>query len=300
MATTSPVPDDARTGVIVGGVAYTLWGLFPIYFKQLGEVAALDVLAWRIVLCAGLLLAAVILWKGAGALWQTVRSCRDWPMVLAATLVISINWLTFIFAVYDGEVLQSSLGYFLVPLVNSLLGMIVFGEKPNRWKRASLIVAAVGLSVSFAIVGVVPWYALVLALSFGLYGMLRKRMSLDSTTGLLLETLILSPLALGWLFFAGGAIDQLPIVTRNWLMLSGLITLIPLVLMVFAVKRIELGTLGILQYIAPLMHFVIAIGLYGETLNSALAAAFVTTLIAIACWLVGVRRGASVPSVAVR
>ena len=287
MAPTPTVSDEARTGVLVGGVAYTLWGLFPIYFKQLGEVAALDILAWRIVLCAALLLLVVFFKRGLAHLWQQLRECADWSLVLAATAVISINWLTFILAISAGEVLQSSLGYFLVPLVNSLLGMLVFAERPNRWKQASLVVAAVGLSVSFIIVGIVPWYALIMALSFGLYGMLRKRMSLDSTTGLMLETSIMFPLALGWLLVAGGQLGDYTPAARNWLLLSGVITLIPLLSMGFAVRRIELGTLGVLQYIAPVMHFFIAIWIYDEVMNPALAAAFVTTVIAIACWLIG-------------
>lgn len=284
---TSTFSDEARTGVLVGVAAYSVWGLFPIYFKQLGEVSALDVLAWRIVLSAALLFVVMCLRTGLKRLWQQLNACSDWTLVIAATALISINWLTFIIAIATGEVLQSSLGYFLVPLVNSLLGMLVFGERPNRWKQASLWVAAVGLSLSFIIAGVVPWYALVMALSFGLYGMLRKRMTFDSTTGLLVETSLLSPLAIGWLLLAGTALGDHTPAVQGWLLLSGVITSVPLLLMGFAVRRIELGTLGVLQYIAPIMHFVIAIWLYDEQMSPALMAAFLTTMLAIFCWLIG-------------
>ncbi len=286
----APAPacsQEARTGVLAGIVAYTAWGLFPIYFKQLGEVAALDVLAWRIVLSAALLFVVMCLRAGLVRLWQQLKACSDWPLVFAATVVISINWLTFIMAVAAGEVLQSSLGYFLVPLVNSLLGMLVFRERPNRWKQSSLWVAAVGLSTTFIIAGVVPWYALVMALSFGLYGMLRKRMSLDSTAGLLVETSLLTPLAIGWLLIAGTALGDHAPAVGGWLMLSGVITSIPLLLMGFAVRRIELGTLGVLQYIAPIMHFVVAVWVYDERMSPALVAAFLTTVLAIICWMIG-------------
>lgn len=277
----------ARNGVLVGISAYTAWGFFPLYFKQLGEVSALDVLAWRIVLSAALLGVAMLLWHGPRRLARAVWPLRHWRLVLAATAAISINWLTFIVAIDEGEVLQSSLGYFLVPLVNSLLGMLVFGERANRWKVASISVAALGMLTSFLVAGVLPGYALVLASSFGLYGMLRKRMTLDSTTGLLLETLLLTPVALGWLLLGGAPLGSFAPDTRHWLMLSGAVTLLPLLLMVFAARRIELGTLGVLQYITPVMHFCIAIGLYGEALDPARLVAFGTTTAAVGLWLVG-------------
>lgn len=279
--------DHARQGVLAGVLAYTLWGLFPVYFKQLGEVAALDVLAWRIVLCVVVLVGVLLLWRGPAHLWQRLRTAGDWPLVLAATAAISINWLTFIIAIDAGEVLQSSLGYFLVPLVNSGLGILVFKEQPNVWKRRSLFVAALGLSASFVLAGQLPWYALILAASFGVYGMLRKLMRLDSATGLLLETLCLAPIALVWLLFLGAPLHHYAANTQVWLMLAGVITLGPLLLMGFAAKRIELGTLGVLQYIAPVMHFLLALIVYDESLDPARTLAFATTVSAIALWLRG-------------
>lgn len=278
---------QARAGVLVGIAAYTLWGFFPIYFRRIGDVAPLDVLAWRIVLSAALLGLVMLVWRGPSRLRLELRPGAQWPLVLGATLVISANWLIFIVAIGAGEVLQSSLGYFLVPLVSSTLGMLVFNERPNRWKIASPIVAAIGISISCVVAGVVPVYAIGLAATFGAYGMLRKRMSLDSTTGLLLEILLLSPLAIAWLWLAGAPLDTFTPSTQRWLMASGAVTLLPLLLMVFAARRIELGTLGVLQYIAPTMHFALAVGLYGETLDAARAIGFAATLVAVALWLVG-------------
>ena len=220
-----------------------------------------------------------------------LRPGTEWPLVLAATLVISANWLIFIVAIDAGQVLQSSLGYFLVPLVSSSLGMLVFNERPNRWKIASPIVAALGISVSCVVAGVVPVYALGLAATFGVYGMLRKRMSLDSTTGLLLEILLLTPLAVAWLTVAAAPLDAIAPSTQRWLMASGAVTLLPLLLMVFAVRRIELGTLGVLQYIAPVMHFALAVTVFGEALDTARTIAFATTVAAVGLWLVGAFSG---------
>ena len=281
---------QARTGVFVGIAAYTLWGFFPLYFDRLGSVSALDVLAWRIVLSCALLGTAMLLWRGASRLLADIRALRQWSLVVAAAAVISINWLVFIKAITEGQVLQSSLGYFLVPLVNSLLGILVFGERPNRWKIASFALAAAGMTVSFLVAGVLPGYALTLAASFGLYGMLRKRMALDSITGLLLETILLAPIALGWLLLHGQPLSVHAVDTRAWLMLSGIVTLVPLLLMGLAARRIELGTLGVLQYIAPVMHFLLALAVFGETLDAARTIAFATTVAAVLLWLVGAFR----------
>jgi len=286
MRSLSSVP-ATRAGVLSGIAAYTLWGFFPLYFHQLQRVDAFDVLAWRIVLSCALLGGAMLLWRGVARLKAAIWPLRQWPLVLAAAAVISINWLVFIVAIAEGEVLQSSLGYFLVPLVNSLLGILVFGERPNRWKIASFVLAALGMLASFAVAGVLPGYALTLAASFGIYGMLRKRMALDSTTGLLLETVLLAPVAFGWLLVAGQPVAQHALDTRVWLMLSGIVTLVPLLLMGFAAQRIELGTLGVLQYIAPVMHFLLALAVFGEALDTARSIAFATTIVAVALWLTG-------------
>ena len=296
--------DTPRAGVAFGLFAYLAWGFFPLYFDRLGAVPPADVLAWRIVLCSAALALALLVRPGFGPTLARVRAVRRWGLVVAAALVIAINWLVFIHAIAVGEVLQSSLGYFLVPIVNTALGALVFAERPNRWKLASLGVAAIGMAASFALAGAVPGHALALAASFGIYGALRKRMDADATTGLLLETLLLAPFALGWILWAAVPLGALPAQTRHWLMLSGILTLLPLLAMGLAARRIELGTLGLLQYVTPVMHFALAVLVFGEALDAPRAVAFATTVLAVTLWLVGAfaasRRTAAPPSSARR
>lgn len=280
-------PRHVRDGVLFGLFAYGTWGFFPLYFKRLADVSPEDVLAWRIVLCCLALVLALSIRPGLPAVVRRIRAVRQWHLVLAAALVISLNWLVFIRAVAAGEVLQSSLGYFLVPIANSALGALVFGERLGRWKLGSLAVAAIGMAASFVLAGTAPTYALSLAVSFGVYGALRKRMDADAVTGLLLETLLLAPFAAGWLLLAAAPLGAVPTPTQGWLMLSGIITLLPLLAMGVAARRIELGTLGLLQYITPVMHFALAVVVFGEALDAPRVVAFATTLAAVGLWLVG-------------
>ena len=294
-------PRHVRDGVLYGLCAYGAWGVFPLYFRRLGAVSPEDVLAWRVVLCCGALVLAASVRPGVRTVLRRVRAVRQWHLVLAAALVIAINWLVFIRAVAAGEVLQSSLGYFLVPIANSALGALVFGERLGRWKLASLVVAAAGMSASFVLAGTAPTYALALAASFGVYGALRKRMDADAVTGLLLETLLLAPFAAVWLLLAAAPLGAVPEPTRVWLMLSGIITLLPLLAMGVAARRIELGTLGLLQYVTPVMHFALAVVVFGEALDAPRVLAFATTLVAVGAWLAGSARrpgGRAMPPVA--
>ncbi|PID59468.1 MAG: protein RarD [Gammaproteobacteria bacterium] len=174
---------------------------------------------------------------------------------MAATLLISSNWYVFIHAVNIGEILQSSLGYFLVPIINVAIGILVFGEQPNRLKKLAIVVSAAGMMLTFAIAGIVPWLSLIMAMTFGLYGLVRKIASVDSALGLLLETAILLPLAAGYVLLVAEPIADIDATTRNWLWLLGIITVIPLLSMVSAARRIRMSTLGLLQYITPCLHY---------------------------------------------
>lgn len=277
----------ARAGVIAAFAAYGCWGLFPLYFRLLNAVPAMDIIAWRIVLSCLLMFAVLLVVSGPETLWRRVQECHQWRLILVATLAISINWYAFVLAVSIGEVLQTSLGYFLVPVINSCLGIFVFGERPNRLKRAAIVVAALGMGATFLVVGVLPLISLTLAITFGLYGMLKKQIVLDSSTGLLFETALLMPFALAWLMFMGHSTQSLPASTFSILMFSGAVTLIPLLCMTYAARRIELGTLGFVQYLTPVMQFLIAVLLFGESLDLARTMAFATTLVAIALWMAG-------------
>ena len=278
----------SRAGVTAGLLAYATWGFFPIYFKQLGALPPIDILCWRIVFAFVTLLVGMLVAQGLSTVWQRIRSVEQWSYVLAATVLISVNWFVFVYAISVDQILQGSLGYFLVPLVNSALGVLVFGERPNRLKQLAIAIAGIGMVLTFLVAQVVPVLALLLALSFGLYGMVRKRTSVDNATGLLLETALLAPLAAGFLWLYGLPIASLPTdAARYWLYASGILTLAPLLCMVYAARRIEFGTLGFLQYLTPMMQFMVAIGIYGEQIDLARGMAFMTTLLAIGVWIAG-------------
>lgn len=269
-------------------LAYGIWGFFPIYFKQLGALPPMDIVAWRIVLASLTLVALMGAVEGPRAVWRRLAGIQRWDLAIAATLLIAANWFVFVYAISVGEILQASLGYFLVPLINSALGMLVFGERPNRLRQLAMLVAAGGMLVTFIVAGIVPVLSLLLALSFGLYGMIKKRTSDDSATGLLLETVLLTPLAVVFLALYGTSLAILPDATaRYWLYAGGLLTVIPLFAMGYAARRIELGTLGFTQYLTPTLQFAIAVGIYGEHMDLARSIAFGTTLLAVSLWLAG-------------
>lgn len=195
-----------------------------------------------------------------------------------STLLIATNWLVFIYAVQQGEVLQSSLGYFITPLISVLLGGLFLHERLNRWQLLSILFAIVGVLNLALQLGRFPWIALTLATSFGLYGLLRKVVRVEAMVGLAVETLLLGPAALGYLvylasrqentFFAGTLrLDLL-------LPLSGVVTAIPLLLFVGAARRLQLTTIGFLQYITPSLHFILAVVLYKEPFSTGLLISF--------------------------
>lgn len=280
-------PVERNIGLIAAGFAFTVWGFFPLYFKQLDVLPPAEILAWRIV-CSFVTLAAVMAFvPGPRKILAQLRALRRAWLVLAAAMLISLNWLVFIHASTSGQVLESSLGYFLVPIVNTMLGALFFAERPDRWRLASMATAAIGMTGVFLLADAAPWISLTLAISFGLYGAVRKAVDLDSATGLLCETMLLLPIAGLYLLAIGSAPSALSDVTRHWLLASGVLTLLPLLAVVVAARRIEMGTLGLFQYITPIMHFALAIWLYDEVLDEARQLAFVATLCAVVLWLVG-------------
>jgi len=280
-------PADHTVGLLAAGFAFTVWGFFPLFFKQLDALPPAEILAWRIV-CSFLTLATVMVFvPGPRRILAQMRALRRSWLVFAAAILISVNWLIFIHAITHEQILESSLGYFLVPIVNTALGMAFFAERPDRWRQASMVMAACGMGAVFVVADTAPWISLSLAASFGLYGAVRKAVDLDSATGLLCETTLLVPIAVLYLVAFGTAPSEVPDVTRHWLMASGVLTLVPLFAVVVAARRIEMGTLGFFQYITPVMHFGLAVSIYGETLDLARQLAFATTLCAVGLWMAG-------------
>jgi chloramphenicol-sensitive protein RarD len=265
----SEAAEAQRKGVIYGLAAYLCWGFFPVYFKSVHLVPPLEMVAHRICWSLAFLL-LLIAWKGA---WGDMRRLLAAPKSLGAlavsTLLIATNWLVFIYAISAGEVLQSSLGYFINPLVSVLLGCVFLGERLERVQWLSIALAASGVIYLAVSHGSMPWISLLLAASFGLYGLIRKALHVEPLVGLTVETLLLAPFALGylvWLHQAGTGVFLANSTRLDILIpMAGIVTAIPLLLFAAAAKRLRLATVGFLQYITPTMHFLLAVLVYGET-----------------------------------
>jgi chloramphenicol-sensitive protein RarD len=262
----------ARAGLLLGLGAYVIWGVLPLYFKAIGHVPATEIVAHRIVWSLVFLAALATVWKR----WPNIGRAVANPKVLATlaltAALIGTNWLIWIWAVLNGHVLEGSLGYYLNPLVNVLLGVVLLKEKLSRGQMFAVLLAAAGVAVLAAGAGGALWISLSLAASFALYGFLRKVAPVESVEGLLVETAILTPIALGWILYlqsrgeSGLGTDA---ATNILLVLAGAITAIPLLLFTAAAKRLPYSTLGFLQYIAPSMQFLLAVLMFGETLTLA-------------------------------
>lgn len=272
-------------GIVYAALAYTAWGLFPLFFKQLLGVNALEVVmhrtVWSLVFVLGLLL---VLRR-----WAWLRPLHQQPRVLgafalSATLLVA-NWTVYVWAVQNDHVLDASLGYFILPLVNVALGFVFLHERPRLGQWVAVAVAAAGVLWLTVQAGRLPWVAVLLALTFGFYGLLRKVAPLGALEGLALETLLLAPFAVGllawWAWQGQGALVQGNATTLGWLVLAGPITAIPLLLFAAGARRVSMATLGLLQYIAPSMLLLLGVWLYGEAFEARRAVGFVLIWVAL-------------------
>lgn len=255
-------------GIAYAAAAYLLWGVFPIYFKALQHVAPLEILGhrivWSLAVCAVLLLALRRL--------QWLADLRRQPRVLAwfvaSSVLVAANWFVYIWAVNAGRVVDASLGYFINPLVNVLIGAAFLHERLRRAQWLAVAIAAAGVAWLTWQAGAVPWIGLVLALTFGLYGLLRKTAALGAIEGLSLETLLLTPVAaayLLWLAHGGSSgFVEADATTRLLLLAAGPVTAVPLLLFAAGARRIPFSTLGLLQYLGPSLQLLIGVWLYHE------------------------------------
>jgi chloramphenicol-sensitive protein RarD len=283
--TLSP-PPASRTGLLCGLAAYGLWGLIPLYFKSVAGIAPLEVLAHR-----GLW-SFVMLLLLSGWLGRVLRHPRLLAMLSVTSLLIAVNWLTFIYAVVSRQLLQSSLGYFANPLVSVLLGVIFLRERLRPYQVASIALAATGVLVLAAMVGQVPWISLTLAFSFAFYGLLRKVMPVDGMVSLTVETGLMAPFSLaylGWLA-AGDQFTGNTLPALGLLMLSGPVTTIPLLFFGAAARRLRLSTLGILQYVTPTGQFLLAVLAFGESFSMPQLLSFACIWTALAIYSAGAYR----------
>ncbi len=260
-------------GVAYGALAFVLWGLFPLYFMRIASVPPLEVVlhrsVWSLLLLLGIL-AAQRRWQWLAPLLARPR--RLLPFV-ASALLLSANWLLYVWAVTSGHVVAASLGYFINPLVNVLLGVLVLHERLRRAQWAAVGLAGVGVLWLTLQAGQLPWIALLLALSFGLYGLLRKTAPLGALEGLTLETLVLAPLAVpaltAWTLAGSGALARGDPWLDAWLLLAGPVTAVPLLLFAAGARRLPLATLGLLQYLTPSIQLALGVWVFGEPFTSA-------------------------------
>ena len=276
--------DSAAAGLLAGLGAYLIWGFAPLYFKLLDQLSAPEILAHRSIwslLLAMILLTLLGKLRGLGA----VLRCRKTLLaLLVSTALISTNWLIFIWSVTNDHLLDASLGYYINPLLSVLLGVVVLGEKLRPLQWLAVLLAAVGIGYELWQFGRLPLVALGVALTFGFYGLVRKQTPVDSLTGLTVETLYLLPLAVGFLFWSSSPTSNL--LNNSWqlnglLLLAGPITLTPLLLFNIAARRLNLSTLGFLQYLGPTLMFFLAVLLYNEPFDKAKLVTFIFVWVAL-------------------
>ena len=280
--------------------AYGLWGFMPLYIKAVRAVPLLEVLCHRVVWALVLLLPLVWRQGELGSVLVAVRRPRTLAILATSALAIALNWLVYIWAVVHRRLLEGSLGYYINPLVNVLLGVVVLGERLDRPVRVAVAIAAVGVAWLTLRLGQPPWIALALAASFGLYGLMRKLAPVGALAGLAIETALLMPLAGGYLvwamltgrsaFLAGSPTLSL------LLLLAGPVTAIPLLFFAGAARRLPLSTMGFLQYLSPTLQFLLAVLVYGEPFDGSRAVAFGFIWTALAVFAVySARRGRPEP-----
>ncbi len=290
----------SRTGFLSAVGAYVLWGLFPLYWPLLEPAAPVEILAHRIVW--SLVFLVVLLGATTGFRWLRGLGRRRTGLLVVAAVLITINWGLFIYAVNSDQVVETSLGYFINPLVTVLLAVTVLGERLRRRQVVAVGIAAAGVAVLTAAYGRPPYIALTLACSFGLYGLVKKRVGVDGTPSLAVETAVLAGPALAYLVWLGARGDG-TFTTEGaghvaLLAGGGIATAVPLIFFGVAAVRIPLATVGLLQYIAPVMQFLIGVLVYSEPMPAARLAGFVLVWIALAVFMVDavrtLRAGATV------
>ncbi len=266
-------------GILYALCAYTVWGLFPLYFHRLVGVPALEVVmhrtVWSLVFLLGLLV-ALRRWAWLGGVLRQPRVLGAFAL---SALLLSANWLVYIWAVQSQHVVDASLGYFILPLVNVAFGTVFLRERPRPGQWLAVGVAAIGVLVLTVQAGHLPWIGLALALTFGFYGLLRKVATLGALEGLALETMLLAPVAAALLGYGAwhgqGVLVQGDATAIAWLLVAGPLTAIPLLLFAAGARRIPLATLGILQYISPSLQFLCGVWAFHEPFDRARLAGFV-------------------------
>jgi chloramphenicol-sensitive protein RarD len=283
-----PLPQFAMSsGVLQASLAYAMWGLLPLYFHLLAAVAPLEIVLHRSLWSLAFLLVLLTALRRWAWLRDIARRPRTLGIFALSALLLSSNWLVYVWAVNNGRVVESSLGYFITPLVNVLLGYFVLHERPRRMQWIALAIAAAGVLWLAIFAGSLPWVGLVLAATFGIYGLMRKTAPLGALEGLALETLLLAPLAAGllaWRTSQGDSAFGGDPALLALLVLSGPLTALPLLLFAAGARRIPLTTLGVLQYISPTLQFALGVWLFREPFGGPRLAGFLLIWLALAVY----------------
>ena len=263
------MPDlEYRKGVLLAVCAYTIWGVAPLYFKLLHHVPATEILMHRVIWSFIFMIIMMHFIGGFGRLRLILKQPKQLLVLFVTSVLIAANWLIFIWAVNNDHMLDASLGYFINPLFNVLLGMVFLGERLRKLQWVAVSLASIGVLVQLISFGSIPLLSLALAASFGFYGLLRKKVNIDAKSGLLVETAILLPIALGYLFITLDSPTTSMLANTldlNLLLVAaGIITTIPLLCFAGAAVRIPFSILGFFQYIGPSIMFILAVKLFNE------------------------------------
>lgn len=270
--------EDARRGFFLALAAYLLWGLLPLYIKLVGHIPILEVVAHRVIWSVPIA-AAVLIWLGrTGDFFTALKSPRMLRMAALTAVLISINWSIYLWAIVYDRAIEGALGYYINPLVNVVVGALLLGEKLDRLQIVAVALAALAVAILTIEQGVLPWISLSLALSFAAYGYFRKTLPIGPSQGFLLEVLILSVPAIGYIIWLT-ATGQGHFISSGWtdtllLIGCGAVTAIPLLLFSFGARLLRFSTIGMMQYIAPTMVFLIAVFIFREPFGQTQAIAF--------------------------
>lgn len=267
------IRNPRSVGVLCGALSYCLWGILPLYWKVLKVVPAYEILSHRIVWSFLFVLAILFCTKRLGKLGIALKDRKTMILITVASLLVGANWFIYIWAVNSDHIIQTSMGYYINPLVSILLGTIFLKEKLGKGQYAAIVLASIGVVILTVQYGRVPWVALALAVTFALYGLCKKIIALESAVGLALETAVLVPVALGFLLFrhvqGAGAYGTVSVLVMALLSCSGVATATPLLLFAESAKRIELSTIGFLQYFTPTISLILGVVVFKESFTPA-------------------------------
>lgn len=276
-------------GIVLILLGYISWGLFPIYWAMLKHVPATEVLAHRMLWSVPVLIIfVVVVQKWRKDFLSTIKDRKELGWLLLTAILITINWGTYIIAVNYDRVVEASMGFFLTPLLHVLGGFLVFNERINHIKKLAVICATLGVTYYVTSVDTFPWIAIVLGISFASYGILRKKIKTSAVSGLLLETLLLAPLSLGYIIYLivnqSSSFLHISTTTDLWLVLAGIVTVVPLVLFTAGTRLLPMTTTGILFYITPTIQFFVGIFLFHEKINPNQIVGFIGIWIGLALY----------------